>query len=97
MKNKGDIKIKYYHLSGGNGYYGCDWDEYVAFDDDVSMDEIEDYANNLAYENAESYEYVATGWGEDFESEEDRNGYYDYVSDYTNWKEITEEEYLNNI
>ena len=94
--------MKYYHLSGGNGYCGCDWDEYIAFYDDVSMDEIENYANELAYENAEAYEYVATGWDKDRESEEDsdeyytRDEYYASISDYTNWEEVTEEEYLAN-
>ena len=92
--------MRYFHLSGGNGYCGCDWDEYIAvteedFESDSSY--IESCADNFAYEYAESYEYVVTGWNEDWESEEDREDYYDSISDYTNWEEITEEEYLNNI
>ena len=88
--------MKYYHLSGGNGYCGCDWDEYVVFYDDVLIEDVIAYAMQLARDIAESYEYIATGWHKDFESEEDREEYYDNAMDHTNWEEITEEEYLIN-
>lgn len=92
--------MRYFHLSGGNGYCGCDWDEYIA----VTEEELESdpsyvtsCADNFAYGYAESYEYIATGWNVGWESEEEREEYYNSILDYTNWEEITEEEYLNNI
>jgi hypothetical protein len=92
--------MRYFHLSGGNGYCGCDWDEYIAVtEEDLESDPfyVESCADNFAYEYAESYEYVVTGWDEDWECDEDREDYYDSISNYTNWEEITEEEYLENI
>ena len=88
--------MRYFHLSGGNGYCGCDWDEYIAVtEEELESDPfyVESCADNFAYEYAESYEYVVTGWDEDWECDEDREDYYDSISDYTNWEEITEEEY----
>lgn len=31
---------------------------------------------DLVRDNAEGFEYLATGWGEDFETEEEREDYY---------------------
>ena len=87
--------MRYFHLSGGNGYCGCDWDEYIAVtEEDLESNPfyVESCADNFAYEYAESYEDV-----EDWECEEDREDYYESISDYTDWEEITEEEYLENI
>ena len=92
--------MRYFHLSGGNGYYGCDWDEYITItEEDYESDRfyVESCADNFAYEYAESYEYVVRGWNKSWKSEEERENYYNHISDYTNWMEITEEEYLNNI
>ena len=86
--------MKYIKFSGGNGYCGCEFEEYQAFDDNVSEETLGEIAGDLAQNNAESYEYVATGWDEDFESEEDRNSYYEDV--YCGWEEVTKEEYEEN-
>ena len=55
-------------------YCGSDMEYWVFADseDDILKDDLETWA----YENGESYEYLATGWGEDFESEEVRDEYY---------------------
>lgn len=85
----------YIKFIGGNGYCGCDWEEYQAFEDfnEKKFDEI---LEELSYANAESYEYIATGWGEDFETEDDREDYYDRALSEGNWFEVTEEEYEEN-
>ena len=85
--------MKYVRFYGGNGYCGCDYEEYVMFDDDCPEDEIENYSSQLAYENAETYEYVVTGWNEDWESEEDREWYYEDVLGYCGWDYCSQEEF----
>ena len=85
----------YIKFIGGNGYCGCDWEEYQAFEE-FNEKEFDEILEELSYENAESYEYVATGWGEDFETEDDREDYYDRALSEGNWFEVTEEEYEEN-
>lgn len=87
------IYVRFY---GGNGYCGCDYEEYEAFSDNYPVDMIDDYSNELAYDNAETFEYVVTGWGEDWESEEDRDWYYETALDYCGWDYCSQEEYEEN-
>ena len=88
--------MKYVRFSGGNGYCGCDYEEYVMFDDDCPEDEIENYSIELAYQNAESFEYVETGWNSDFEDENDREMYYENALNYCGWDYCSEEEFNEN-
>jgi len=88
--------MKYVHFSGNNGYCGTDYDEYVAFEDDCSENEIYDYSDELAYSCAESYEYLVTGSYDDFESEDDREAYYDNAMTYCGWNYCSKEEYEAN-
>lgn len=84
--------MRYFHLSGGNGYCGCDWDEYIAVtEEDLESNPfyVESCADDFAYEYARSWE--------EEECDEDRDDYYDSISAYTDWEEITEEEYNNYI
>ena len=88
--------MKYVRFYGGNGYCGCDYEYYESVDDDVSESEIETYATELGYENAEAYEYVVTGWNEDFETEDDRQEYYEDALSYCGWDYCTKEEFEEN-
>lgn len=83
--------MRYIYFTGGNGYCGCDIDEVSVFPDDTTDEELDQYAYEMAIDNAETYEYVATGWDEGWESEEAEDLY--YQDSYCNWVEITEEEY----
>lgn len=85
--------MRYIHFYGSNGYCGCDYDEYLEVDDDISDEEIDRYSEEFAYEWAESYEYVATGWNEPWESEADRDNYFEDAVSNANWEEITKEEF----
>lgn len=85
----------YIKFVGGNGYCGCDWEEYQVFEE-FNEKEFDEILEELSYENAESYEYIATGLGEDFETEDDREDYYDRALSEGNWFEVTEEEYEEN-
>ena len=84
------IYVRFY---GGNGYSGCNYEEYVAFEDDIDEQSINEYSNELCDENAETYEYVETGWGESFESEEDQEYYYESARDCSGWDDVSQEEY----
>lgn len=88
--------MKYVRFAGGNGYCGCDYEEYVMFDDDCPEDEIENYSIELAYQNAENFEYVETGWDSDFENEYDREMYYENALSYCGWDYCSEEEFNEN-
>ena len=101
-KGKGDkfMKTVYVCFYLSNGYAGCDDEHYFKeeFPDDTPDEVIDSFINDLysaeVYDYLETYSYVATGWGEDFESEEDEEYY--YSGEYCNWEYITEEEYLEN-
>lgn len=88
--------MRYIHFYGTNGYCGCDYDEYLEVEDDTPAKEIDRYSEEFAYEWAESYEYVARGWDSDWESEDERNSYYEDAFSNANWEEITEEEFFEN-
>ena len=89
--------MKYVHFSGSNGYCGTDYDEYVMFSDDCSESEIENYSIELAYQCAESYEYLDTGWEDDFETEDEREAYYENALSYCGWTYCFKEEYLRGF
>ncbi len=102
-KGKGDtfMKTVYVCFYLSNGYAGCHEERYIkeTFSDDISDEIIDNYINDMysseVYEYLETYSYIATGWGEGFESEEDREDY--YSGEYCNWEYITEEEFLENV
>ena len=77
------VRINY-----SNGYCGCDISEVLEVE---NIEEAEAYAAEGIYDYAESYTYVATGWDEDFESEEEEEDYYENCT--FDIEEITEEEY----
>lgn len=84
--------MRYFKFHGGNGYCGCDFTDYVAFEDDeVDEDLLNEYDEEFARNNAESFSHVATGWCEDWEDEQEEEDY--YANAWCVHEEITEEEY----
>ena len=87
----------YFKIVVDTPYCGTREEEYVECE---TMDEAIAYAQDLCRNNAEGYEYLATGWDDDyFDTEEERNEAIDnYYAD-CDWyvDEITEEEYFENI
>ena len=86
--------MKYIKFYGGNGYCGCDFEQYEVYEDDVTEETLAEIAYDLANDNAQSYEYIVTGWDEDFESEEEKESYYEDIE--YGWEEVTKEEYEEN-
>ena len=81
---------RYIVATRSNGYYGCDSTEFLIFPEGTYDAEIDFYLNEGMHDYAESYAHVKTGWGEDFESEEDEEAY--YMNATFDWREATEEE-----
>ena len=88
--------MKYVRFYGNNGYCGTDYEEYVAFEDDVSENEINDISNEYAYENAESYEYMKDDGSVKESEEEDEEWYYENAMWHCGWSYCSEEEYKEN-
>ena len=86
--------MRYIHFTGGNGYCGCNYFDYIAFEDNIPDDFINNFSIEMCRENAEDYAYVAFGWGEI--PPEDSIEYEEYIEnalEYANWEEVSEEEY----
>ena len=81
--------MRYIRFTGGNGYCGCDLKTYEKFEDDATNEYLDEYACDLAKDNAESYEGVF-----DFDDEEAEE-YYENI--YYDWEEVSEEEYNENV
>jgi hypothetical protein len=67
------------------------------FDDDCPESEIDDYSAELAYQCAEEFEYLETGWDDDFENEDAREAYYENALSYCGWNYCSKEEYIKNF
>lgn len=81
----------YVKFSCGNGYCGCDIEDVLEFDNGTLEKEIDECIYDIARDNAESYEYVAFGWGDNEIDEEDYEAYYENVD--FGWEYITKEEF----
>ena len=98
--------MRYIKVGYGNGYCGCDGEEYLHTD--MSDKELDNYAQEQAMNNAESYQYMVWGWdyntAEEYaeendvsveEAEEMMEYYWENIESY--WEEITQEEYEDNV
>lgn len=83
--------MRYIKFEGSAPYCGTDFEDVAEFEDTATDGEIDEYAAELAHDNGESYSYLCTGWGENFEDEEDEEIY--YANCECGWTEITKEEY----
>ena len=86
-------------------FCGTDLEEYVAFEDDYTDENLNRYADELAYENGNSYEDIETDYSiyrDDYDSDEEYEKAYseaeeDYYSECMGvWEEVSYEEFLEN-
>lgn len=85
----------FFQITYTNGYCGCDITEVVEATD---LENVVDWANEKLNDYAEEYAHVATGWGEDFEDDEEREMYYENCSffiEQISSKEVTKESYVH--
>ena len=97
--------IRYIKFEGSAYYVGTEFEEYLKTD--MSDKELDEYARELAEENAASYEYLVFGWDTTIEDiaeeencsiEEAEEIYQDTIDDYyascdCSWSVVTEEEW----
>lgn len=87
--------MRYIKFTAETNYPGATVIEYIAFPDNTTDIFLTEYANDLAQENGESYEYLAIDW--DME-EEERDEALDYYWQNVNgfWEEVDEKEWADN-
>lgn len=84
--------MRYIHFFGDAGFCGTDYHYFKKFTDDTSNNVLDEISENYRQDNAESFEYLATGWDGDFEDEQERESYYEGANGA--WEELpTKDEY----
>lgn len=89
----------YFRFTADTPYCGTELIDYQKFEERPTDAELDEIAEDIARSNAESFEYLITGWGDDnFEDEdEEAEALENYYADCTGtWEEITEEEFEEN-
>ena len=84
----------YFKITCNTPYCGTEMEEYIEAESESEAREI---ADEMARNNAESYEYLVTGWDDDEyeDKEEEATALEDYYNDcYADVEEISEEEYF---
>lgn len=88
--------MKYFKIVCRTPYSGTDMEVYMTAEKE---EDLYNEAEQLNLQNAESYEYLVTGWDDDeFDNEDDRlEALENYYAD-SNWdiEEVTKEEYEEN-
>lgn len=87
--------MRYIHFHGNAGYCGTSYDEFQAFPDDTTDEELDEVSDSLCHDNAEQFEYLHTGWDGDFEDEADHDLYYDNAEG--SWDEIPDAETFESM
>lgn len=94
--------MKYYKITTSTPYCGTENEHFIATENPMSEEELRETVEELTRENAESFEYLLTGWdGENIEemSEEEVQAMLDdYYADCSGeWREISEAEYKEEM
>ena len=94
--------MKYYKITTSTLYCGTENEHFIASENPLSEEELRETVNELTRENAESFEYLVTGWdGENIEGmsedeiQEMLDDYYEYCTG--EWQEISEAEYKEEM
>ena len=89
----------YYKFTALASFCGTENTYYEKFEYQPEEKELDEMAEEYCRENAESFEYLVTGWDDDnFDSEEEREQALEsYREDCScKWEEISEKEYEEN-
>lgn len=87
--------MRYFEFVADTEFLGTSVSEVMALEDDeVENFPFDEYIEDMARDNAESYSYFATGYGEDWESVEEEEEYYENAQACSYYNEITEAQYL---
>ena len=94
--------MKYYKIKASTMYCGTEETHYIASEEPMSEEELREATAELTRENAESFEYLVTGWDgeniEDMTEDEVQEMLDNYYADCSGeWCEISEEEYKEEM
>ena len=94
--------MKYYKITTSTIYCGTDNEHYIASEEPMSDEELQGTVEELTRENAESFEYLLTGWNgehtEGMNEDEIQAMLDDYYADCSGeWQEISEAEYKEEM
>ena len=95
--------MRYFKFSAATPYCGTEEERYLAFPDNVTEEELEEYADDLARENGEGFEYMVFGWdadpvddGEMTQEEYDEQIDNFYADCHCEYVEVSKEEFEEN-
>ena len=85
----------YYKFTATTPYCGTDRVELIDREEPMTQSEIDNLCAELAEENGEMYTHLATGWDDDWESEEDEENY--FADCCCECEELTFEQWLDEM
>lgn len=94
--------MKYYKITTSTMYCGTKNEHFIASEEPMNEEELRETVEELTRENAESFEYLVTGWDgeniEDMSEDEIQEMLDNYYADcYGEWREISEAEYKEEM
>lgn len=84
--------MRYIKFYGTNGYCGCDYEDWMIFDDNTPDHVIDGVSIDLAIDNADMYEDNILNYNNPF-ADKEYEEYIDNAIEYADWKEISKNEY----
>ena len=93
------MAIRYVRFWAETPYTGTDFEEYIAVGEQYKESDLNELAEELSRANAESYEYLVTGWEDDeFEDSEEREEAIEryYEDCCCGWDFVSREEWEEN-
>lgn len=90
-----DDDCMYIHFFGGNDFAGCEIDCYEEYPNDITREELDIIAEEIAQENGETHSHMAKNNEEDWENESDEENYWDGV--WCQWEECSRDEYCEYL
>lgn len=84
----------YYRFFISSPYGGTDHEEWLAVREPWTDHDLSENFADLVFECAESYAYLRTGWGQDFDNVEDYDEWLEDCFESSYWNEETRDEYL---
>lgn len=94
---------RFFRFKATTGYCGADDERYVRFPEEVTEEELQEYADDFAHDNAATFEYLVFGWDADpvEEGEMTQEEYDQQIEDYyadccCEYVEVSKEEFEEN-
>lgn len=91
----------YYKFIAETPYCGTEGEKYVCSKEKLSQTELDEMSEEFVRENAKGYEYLVTGWDDEYTDGMSEDEIYELIENYYancsgSWEEITKEEVEEN-